>query len=156
DPAARDRAARHTVYFTFGENIPGGRSSVPDDGFAWQVTRQPIVLDRWPVTAGPPHGRFTSVMQWDSYEAVEHAGQAYGMKSRSFEPFVDLPQQAGARFELALGSASAPRQRLVASGWLLRDPLAVTRDPWTYQEYLQQSKAEFGVAKHGYVVSRCG
>ena len=42
------------------------------------------------------------------------------------------------------------------SGWLLRDPLEVTRDPWTYQEYVRGSKAEFGVAKHGYVASRCG
>jgi hypothetical protein len=32
----------------------------------------------------------------------------------------------------------------------------VTRDPWTYQRYLTGSKAEFGVAKHGYVTSRSG
>jgi hypothetical protein len=78
------------------------------------------------------------------------------MKSRSFEPFFDLPQRIVPKLELALGSASAPRARLLASGWMLRDPLEVTRDPWTYQAYLQQSKAEFGVAKHGYVMSRSG
>jgi hypothetical protein len=57
---------------------------------------------------------------------------------------------------MALGSADAPRQRLAECGWLLRNPLEVTRDPRTFQRYLQQSKAEFSVAKHGYVVSRCG
>jgi hypothetical protein len=31
-----------------------------------------------------------------------------------------------------------------------------TVDPWTYQRYIQDSKAEFGVAKHGYVVTRSG
>ncbi len=36
------------------------------------------------------------------------------------------------------------------------DPLEPTRDPWTYQHYIQNSKAEFGVAKHAYVVSRSG
>jgi hypothetical protein len=32
----------------------------------------------------------------------------------------------------------------------------VTRDPWIYQEYLRGSRAEFSVAKHGYVSTRCG
>lgn len=39
---------------------------------------------------------------------------------------------------------------------MLRDPLEVTRDPWTYQRYLRDSKAEFSVAKHGYVAARSG
>jgi hypothetical protein len=38
----------------------------------------------------------------------------------------------------------------------VRDPLEPTRDPWTYQQYIQESSAEFSVAKHGYVVSRSG
>jgi hypothetical protein len=32
----------------------------------------------------------------------------------------------------------------------------VTRDPWTYQEFIRGSKAEWSVAKHGYVASRSG
>jgi hypothetical protein len=38
----------------------------------------------------------------------------------------------------------------------MRDPLEVTRDLWTYQKYIQQSKAEFSVAKHGYAAARSG
>src|SRR5690349_17757833 len=38
----------------------------------------------------------------------------------------------------------------------IRDPLEVTLDPWRYQRYLLESKAEFGVAKHGYVVTNSG
>jgi hypothetical protein len=155
-PELRERAAHHTAFFTFGESIPGGRSLVPDDGFPWQATRQPVAVDHWPVTPGRPAGAFTSVMQWDSYPAVEFEDQRYGMKSQSFEAFADLPQRVSAKLELALGSASAPRTRLAAQGWLLVDPLQVSRDPWTYQAYLQQSKAEFGIAKQGYVASRCG
>lgn len=156
DPAARTAALAHTAFFTFGENIPAGRSTVPSDGLPWEATRQPVVLSWWPVTVGPAEGRFTSVMQWDSYPPMEHAGRVYGMKSLSFEPFWDLPAHVEPRLELALGSSSAPRERLLARGWLLRDPLEVTRDPWTYQAYLRQSKAEFGIAKHGYVASRSG
>jgi hypothetical protein len=156
NPAALAFAKSHTAFFTFGENIPSGRSDVPSDGLPWQATRQPVALPWWQVAPGPAGGHFTSVMQWDSYPAVEYDGRHYGMKSRSFEAVWDLPKHVGPRLELALGSASAPRQRLLAGGWLLRDSLVVTRDPWTYQAYLLQSKAEFGVAKHGYVGSRCG
>jgi hypothetical protein len=156
DPAARAAAEAHTAFFTFGENIPAGRSSVPADGFPWQPTRQPVVLSAWPVTPVPDGGRFTTVMQWDSYPAREFAGRRYGMKSESFDPYFGLPQQCGRMFELALGSASAPRDRLRTCGWHLRDPLEVTRDPWTYRDYIGQSKAEFGVAKHGYVAGRTG
>jgi hypothetical protein len=95
-------------------------------------------------------------MQWDSYPARAFAGRRYGMKADSFGPLLDLPSRAGPIFELALGGASAPRDLLRQRGWGLRDPLAVTRDPWTYQEYIRSSKAEFGAAKHGYVASRCG
>lgn len=156
DPAARAAAAAHTTFFTFGENIPAGCSSVPDDGFPWRPTRQPVVLDAWQVAPAPADGRFTTVMQWDSYPAREYGGRRYGMKSESFGPYLDLPRECGGVFELAVGSASAPRERLRERGWLLRDPLEVTRDPWAYQEYIRGSKAEFGVAKHGYVSGRTG
>lgn len=36
--------------------------------------------------------------------------------------------------------------------WLAK----VTRDPWSYQEFIRGSKAEWSVAKHGYVASRSG
>jgi hypothetical protein len=114
------------------------------------------VLEAWPVLPGNPAGRFTSVLQWDSYPAVKYAGRRYEMKSRAFEPFLHLPQLVRQPLELAVGSATAPRDLLRSHGWHLRDPLEVTRDPWTYQHFLQQSKGEFGIAKHGYVESRSG
>jgi hypothetical protein len=156
DSSARAAAEAHTAFFTFGENIPAGRSSGPDDGFPWQPTRQPVVLDAWPVTSAPRDGRLTTVMQWDSYPAREYVGLRYGMKSESFQPYFNLPERCGRVFELAIGSASAPRDTLRQRGWHLRDPLDVTRDPWTYQKYIRGSKAEFSIAKHGYVAGRTG
>jgi len=109
DPEARSLALQHTGFFSFGENCASGDCSTPDDGLHWRPTRQPIVLDAWPVKPGPAHGKFTTVMQWDSYPAIEHNGRRYGMKSDSFAPYMDLPARAGPIFELAVGSATAPR-----------------------------------------------
>lgn len=78
------------------------------------------------------------------------------MKSASFDGYLNLPQQTAVPLEIALGSESAPRELLQQSGWLLRDPLEVTRDPWTYQRYIEESRGEFSVAKHGYVAARSG
>lgn len=156
NPAARDLALGHTAFFSFGENIGSSRSAIPDDGFPWQVTRQPVVLDTVPVTPGPVQGKFTTVMQWDSYPAREYDGRHYGMKSDAFVPYLDLPRQAGPIFELAVGNPSAPRALLRSKGWKVRNPLPLSRDSWTYQCYVRRSKAEFSVAKQGYVVSRSG
>src|SRR5690606_15119775 len=73
-----------------------------------------------------------------------------------FEPFVGLPARVGRRFELAVGSASTPKERLRAEGWDLVDPLRVALMPDDYRRYIQGSRGEFGIAKHGYVVSRTG
>jgi hypothetical protein len=104
----------------------------------------------------PEDGNFTTVMQWDSYKVREHNGISYGMKSGSFEPYLELPRHTDAGLEIALGSETAPRNLLVENGWLLSDPLEVTRDLHSYQQYIQRSKAEFSIAKHGYVVSHSG
>ncbi len=156
DSHARALAAAHNSFFTFAENIGREDCLVPADGFAWQPTRQPVQLDAWAVTPGRREGSWTTVMQWDSYRTREYEGRRYGMKSDSFEMFIDLPARAGPIFEIALGSESAPRDSLRAKDWRLLDPLEVTRDPWSYQEFIRGSKAEWSVAKHGYVASRSG
>jgi hypothetical protein len=150
------RAAAHNLFFSFGESISRGEASVPQDGFRWQPTRQPIFLDAWQTTNTISSAPLTTVMQWDSYPAAEYQGQRYGLKSQSFADFANLPRMRSEVFEIALGGHAAPREELKGHGWQVTDPLLVSRDPWTYQEYLRQSKAEFSVAKQGYVVSRCG
>ncbi len=156
DDAERELAKRHTVFFSFGENIKTTSCKIPDDGFTWQATRQPIVLDAWAVTPGRADGKWTTVMQWDSYATREYGGHRFGMKSESFADYFDLARRTEETFELALGSAKAPREKLQNKGWHVCDPRLPTRDPWTYQNYLRGSKGEWGVAKHGYVVSRSG
>jgi len=99
---------------------------------------------------------FTTVMLWEGRLATEYRGHSYGMKSKAFPPYMDLPQQVTGQLELALGSPEAPRAELASKGWAIRNPLEVGRTPWTYQQYIQNSKAEFAIAKHGYVISQPG
>ncbi len=161
DPAAMTAARLHNAFFTFGENFGRPGCTIPDDGLPWQPTRQPVVLDAWPVTpppAPPADSPLTTVMQWSSYPPRQYAGQRFGQKSESFEPYLDLPKTPAGkkeRFVLAIGGG-APADRLRQHGWEIADVGHVTRDPWAYQEFIQQSKAEWGVAKHGYVTARTG
>jgi hypothetical protein len=155
-PDRRQRALQHNAFFSFGENIEREDTAIPRDGHPWRATRQPVVLDAWPVTPGSESARFTTVMQWESYPAREYGGVRYGLKAASFQPYVDLPLRTGPVLELALGTPGAPRELLRSRNWSIRSPLEVTRDPWTYQRYIRDSKAEFGVAKHGYVAARSG
>jgi hypothetical protein len=156
DPSKTKQAAHYTVFFSFGENVARQCCAIPNDGLPWQPTRHPIFMDYWPVMPGQAKGKLTTVMLWDSYRPVEYQGVRYGTKSVSFAPLLDLPGSAGPIFELAVGGPTAPRDLLASKGWKVRDPLKVASDPWTYRGYIQQSKAEFTVAKHGYVVSRSG
>src|SRR5205085_6211210 len=78
------------------------------------------------------------------------------MKSESFGPFTALPQRLGGVFDIAVRGRAAPLAALQQAGWGLADIDAVSRDPWSYQDFIHASKAEFGIAKQGYVASRCG
>jgi hypothetical protein len=129
---------------------------MPSAGAQWLATRQPIVLDLWPVKKGNPGAPFTTVMNWSPFgDRLDH-DQRYGQKEREFEPYFTLPQKTGELMEIAAQLPSTVRRRAAEGGWRLADPLEVTRHPWLYQDYLAHSRAEFSVAKHGYVATRCG
>jgi hypothetical protein len=155
DSKARESARQHNVFFSFGENVARGDALVPSDSFPWMATRQPVLLSSVPASAPCKDGKFTTVMQWQSYPAVEYGGHRYGMKSDSFMTFLDLPSRTGPVFDLAIGGG-APRELLQSKGWSLHDPIEVSRDLWTYETFIRSSKAEFGIAKHGYVEGRTG
>jgi len=156
DPARKALAQRHNRFFTFAGNMGAVDCRIPDDGFPWKPTRQPIVLDAWPNTPPPPNACLSTVMQWDSYEPVEYMGKRYGMKSDAFSRYLDLPAHCTARFELAVGGTATPRPLLRDKGWHLHNPNEAVADSRTYQEFIRQSMGEFTVAKEGYVASRSG
>ncbi|MGH2755262.1 MAG: glycosyltransferase [Actinomycetota bacterium] len=156
DPERMKRSRDHNVFLTFGANTGRPECAIPDDGLGWTSTRQPIVPDLWHRSIPAAEAPYRTVMQWDSYEPLAFQGRRYGLKSHSFDGYRDLPRRVSSDMEIALGGANAPHEELLDRGWKLADPLDVAKDPWSYVSYVQGSKAEFSVAKEGYVTSRSG
>lgn len=154
---AEDRAVAdaHNSFFTFGELFGREDCLIPDDGYGWIPTRQPVVLEEWRVTPVPANAPFTTVMRWDSYRPRRYQDLELGMKSRSFAPYRRLPSAAPAPLEMAIG-APCPHDELEAEGWRLQNPYHAAPDPWALQDFMAGSVGEFTVAKHGYVTTRSG
>src|SRR5207302_1942256 len=83
-------------------------------------------------------------------------GVRYGLKADSFEPYLDLPRRIRAVMELGIGGPGAPLGMFEEHGWRAFNPLQLTMDPWTYQQYIANSKAEFAIAKQAYAVTGSG
>jgi hypothetical protein len=159
DAAENDRVRAHDEHFTFAENIAANDCRIPTVGLEWISTRQPVVLDWFPVATAPPRDVFTTVMNWTSYKSSEFDGETWGQKDVEFMKFVDLPERTPQKFEIACGKGPGnkrPTDLLAARGWTIVEPDEKLPDPWTYRDYLANSKAEWSVAKEGYVKSRSG
>ncbi|HLB27518.1 MAG TPA: glycosyltransferase family 1 protein [Dehalococcoidia bacterium] len=146
----------HDVHFTFGESLS---EEVPETGYDWRPTRQPVLLSEWE-PASDHRGVFTTVMNWTSYKPVTFRGKTYGQKDVEFMRFVDLPSLvAPAMMEVAANAGKTkrtPRDLLAHRGWRVVDPMKVCPDVDSYREYLRTSTAEWSVAKNGYVVGQPG
>ena len=134
--------------FTFGANIGTPASPMPTGDFTWHKTWQPVTLDDWQTDA-PPGDRFTTVMTWQ----IESFADVGGNKDQEFVKFIDLPSRTAQPFELAI---NGPQELLREHGWATVDAMGVSRSLWDYRDFIQRSRAEFGVAKHTYVASRSG
>jgi hypothetical protein len=162
DPKNADYAARvraHDSHFTFGLNMGGPGCLAPETGIRWRKTVQPIALDHWPFQTSAAPDRFTTVMNWSSYLPIEWEGKKYGQKNLEFEKFKTLPQKTAQRLEMAMGpgiGAVRPTEELRALGWIILEPKEVLPTHQLYRDFLASSKAEWSVAKHGYVEGRTG
>ena len=149
----------HTHLVTIGQAIGQPGCDVPECGRRWITTLQPVVLTEWPRARETTHDALTTVGHWRAYGSVEHDGVFYGQKAHSLRPYFSLPTLTTERFLLAMAVHPDETKDLAAmreNGWVLCDPANVAATPWEYQTFIQRSKAEFGIAKSGYVVSRCG
>jgi hypothetical protein len=153
------RLDAHTHFVTVGRNIGSPPCTVPTCGRDWVTTAPPVVLEHWPVTGLMKRDALTTIANWRGYGSIEHGGVHYGQKAHSLRRFIDLPRRTRERFELALSidpGDAADIEALRQNGWKLVDPREVAASPLWYAVFVRGSKAEFGVAKSGYVASRCG
>ena len=146
----------HDAHFSFGEHFS---DAVPASGFQWLPTRQPIVLSEWR-PARMTGKSFTTVMNWTSYKPLEFEGRTYAQKDVEFERFIDLPRMVPeTRLEIAVNTGKTrrtPRGLLAHRGWHVVHPDDVCPDIDSYRDYIRSSKAEWSVAKNGYVVGQSG
>jgi hypothetical protein len=153
------RFAAHSHFVTVGQAIGDPDCEVPTCGLEWVTTPQPVVLEHWPAGHITTHDALTTVANWRGYGSIEHKGVFYGQKAHSWRQFFSLPALSEQRFAPALAIHPEESRDLAAlrtNGWDLIDPERVTQTPASYQCFVRSSKAEFGIAKSGYVASRCG
>ncbi|MGH7785401.1 MAG: glycosyltransferase family 1 protein [Candidatus Binatia bacterium] len=151
-----DLIRQHDRFFTFAEHIGAPDCRVPMGDLAWRPTRQPVVLERWPVHVGPSAARYTTVMSWKPGGAPPViGGVTYGSKDVEFMRFAALPQRVPVELEVAVGGA-VPRGELAAHGWRVVDAYECSTTMAVYQDYLRRSRGEWSVAKQIYVALRSG
>jgi len=146
----------HDCFLTFAENIGRPSCRIPDCGLWWLPTRQPIVMEHWPLRFDASADAFTTVMSWKTDVTLPSIdGITYGGKNVEFEKFIDLPRHTPSRLEVAV-AGRAPLDDLRAHGWRVVDPQRHSSTMAAYREYLTRSRGEWSVAKNAYVASRSG
>ena len=153
------RFASHDRFVTVGTLIGTPGCDIRTCDRDWIHTLPPVVLTEWPVAHDVEHDGFTTVGNWRGYGSVVREGVVYGGKAHSLRPLLGLPAMTGERFMTAFAihpDEHRDLDALRANGWCLLDPLAVAGTPTAYRRFIQGSRAEFGLAKSGYVRARCG
>jgi hypothetical protein len=153
DPALAPTVDRCDRLFSIAQRTGAPDCRIPAAGREWLKTRPPVALSQWPPAEGPA-SHFTSVMHWRGFRDVVYEGVVYGQKDREFPKFRELPRLTDQPFRLAL--AGTPPETLTPHGWEVVPAGIPSRTPWTYRTFIQESRAEFGVAKHGYVLMQGG
>ena len=149
----------HTHFITVGNAIGQTTCDVPTCGRTWIPTLQPILLSEWPATTGDAAAPWTTIGNWRGYGSIECGGVHFGQKAHSQRRFMGVPRRTAESFLLALAIHAGEVNDLAAlreNGWGLVDPAGVAATPDDYRRFIQGSKAEFAIAKSGYVASRCG
>lgn len=152
----REQVDMHDIQFTFGEYLS---AKVPETGHHWHPTRQPVLLSEW-ASYKAQRNVFTTVMNWTSYKDLKYKGQTYGQKNVEFLRFLELPRKVSPIIlEVATNvgkTRHTPFELLSHKGWRVVDPLKVCPDLDSYRHYIGCSKAEWSIAKNGYVQGQTG
>jgi hypothetical protein len=156
DSLLQETIGKSESVFTFGRNIGQPDCPIPTGGRRWLKTVPPVFLPEWPVVdENASDGKaFTSIMRWRGVKDREYNGVNYGQKDREFPQFLDLPKVTAAPFRLALTGGGEKQCR--DHGWDVMDGWRASKTPDAYRDFIKNSRAEFGVAKHCYVHGRVG
>ena len=151
--------ADHNRFVTIGSSIGREGCPIPTCSREWIHSFQPIVLSYWNTGARVVFDGLTTVGNWRAYGSIQHDGISYGQKAHSLRPYIELPSMTSERFMPSFAIHPGEHKDLDAlrrNGWQLLNPAVVASTPRQYQHFVGSSKAEFGIAKSGYVVSQSG
>ena len=150
--------SKHNLFFTVGLNVGQPDFDIPLRGIEWQTFMPPVALEYWPAQTDTNAANFTTIGQWRGQYAVWKE-EMYGPKSDEFLKFVELPRKTTQPIELALLIHETETDDLAAlrtNNWQLVNPHEAAGGRDGFRSYIQRSRAEFSVAKHGYVKTRSG
>lgn len=150
---------RHNAFFTVGQNVGRDEFQIPTRSVDWVPILPPVVLDQWPVYTDERCQRFSTIGDWRGSQEAIYEGAYYGTKRDEFVKLLRLPIETGQTLELALCMGPNDYEDLallVHHNWRVNDAAWCAGDPNSYREYIKYSRAEFSVAKNGYVKSASG
>jgi hypothetical protein len=140
--------------FTIAQRIGATDCLIPSAGYSWIPTLPPVSLSEWPALFDAEAEFFTSVMRWRGFRTETFEGVDYEQKNKTFIEFLELPRYSRQKFKLAYIGENP--DLLTENGWHVTAGEIATDTPHSYRNFIQTSRAEFGVAKHAYVESRGG
>ena len=146
-------------FFTVGQNVGRPDFGIPTLGIEWAPTFPPVVLDLWPAHIDASCERLSTIADWHGSQYARFDGELYAGKREEFIRFLEVPRRARRPIELALSIGQHDHEDLgllLRNDWFVRDPYLYAGDLESYREFIRFSRAEFSVAKGGYVKSRCG
>ncbi len=167
DPVITKIINEHHDIVTYGENIGSPDCPIPPLPRLKAKTRQPVLMDFWKNSKA---GRktFTTVGNYkQGGRDLKFKGQTYyWSKHHEFLKFIDVPKRTNQRIELAmnlakpesfrhrrgtvvpaLGVADDEYTMLTSHGWKLTDGPSFSTNPWSYRDYILNSRGEFTFAK---------
>lgn len=155
----------HDVHLTIGLNLDKPSARVPKTGVAWHPVIPPVPAAFWRDYArknratSPAEGAWSTVGHWYGYNTIEWDGIYYTSKRESFLAMRGLPALLTGR-QLAIATDLQPEwgdlDGFMEAGWSIVPASDVCKDVPSYLAFLAASKGEIGIAKGGYLVSRCG
>jgi hypothetical protein len=146
-------------FFTVGQNVAQPEFRIPTLGIDWKPTFPPVVLDLWPACIDAACERLSTIGDWHGSQYARFDGELYAGKREEFLRFLEVPKRAGRTIEPALNMGQRDHEDLgllLRNDWFVRDPFLYAGDLESYREFIQFSRAEFSVAKSGYVKSGSG
>lgn len=159
DEGALRFIGEHDAQVTYGENLGEPDCPIPLTHFDWQKTRPPVVLDLWQTPFNDACRRFTTIATWHNRgKDMNFRGESYHWsKHLNFLELVNLPQRTFQELELGVEIDNQKELEVFQrNGWILTNPLEVSRDMEKYRAYIANSRGEFTVAKDVVARTRSG